>query len=101
MYLQFIYCFFFHKLDPNAGIVFMGYVVAANPLGQILFNPLFGLWGNKIKSVRIPLYVTIVLFCLSSVLYSCLGAFPSGSVKYVMLLSRFLVGVGSGMAELN
>lgn len=77
----------------------MGYVVAAYPLGQMLFSPLFGHWGNKMKSIRLPLYVTIGLFCLASAMYACLDAFPSGSVKYVMLLSRFLVGVGSGMAK--
>lgn len=79
----------------------MGYVVAAYPLGQMLFSPLFGLWGNNSKSVRFPLHVTIGLFCLASAMYACLGSFPSGSDKYVMLLSRFLVGVGSGMAEPN
>lgn len=75
----------------------MSYVMAASPLGQVLFSPLFGLWGNKTKSVRMPLYVTIGLFGLASVMYSCLGSFPSDSVKYFMLLSRFLVGVGAGM----
>lgn len=79
----------------------MGYVVAANPLGQMLFDPLIGHWASKIKSVRLPLNATIILFCLTNALYSCLGAFPIGSVKYAMLLARFLSGVGSGMDEIN
>lgn len=79
----------------------MGYVVAAYPLGQMLFGPVFGYWGNKMKSIRLPLYVSIGLFCLASAIYACLETFPSGSVKYIMFLSRFMVGVGSGKAELN
>lgn len=74
--------------------------MAAYPLGQMLFSPLIGYWGNNIKSVHLPMYVTIGLFCLASAMYSCLDAFPSDSVKYVMALSRFLVGVGSGMAKM-
>lgn len=74
----------------------MGYVVASNPLGQMLFSPLFGLWGNKTKSVRIPLLCSVAVFCMSSGLYSSLELFPSVNVKYWMFLSRFLVGVGSG-----
>lgn len=89
------------QLDPNAGKVFMGYVVAANPLGQMVFEPLFAHWRNKIKSIRLPLIVTIAVFGLFNVLYSCLGVFPSGSVKYVMLITRFLTGVGTGMAKLK
>lgn len=75
----------------------MGYIVAVNPLGQMLFSPLFGHWGNKTKSARFPLLVSIGLFCVASIMYSCLEAFPSSYVKYFMMLSRFLVGVGSGI----
>ncbi|XP_037047461.1 major facilitator superfamily domain-containing protein 8 [Bradysia coprophila] len=86
---------FLDKLDPNAGKEFMGLVVASNPFGQMLFSPLFGWWGNKIKSVRIPLFCSIAIFCVASAMYSTLEYFPSATVKYWMLLSRFLVGVGS------
>lgn len=79
----------------------MGYVVASNPFGQMLFSPLFGYWGNKIKSVRIPLFCSIAIFCIASGMYSTLEYFPSATVKYWMLLSRFLVGVGSGISKIN
>lgn len=74
----------------------MGYVVASNPFGQMLFSPLFGYWGNKIKSVRVPLFCSIAIFAVASAMYSTLEYFPTATVKYWMLLSRFLVGVGSG-----
>ncbi len=85
------------QLDPTAGKIFMGFVVASNPFGQMLFSPLFGWWGNKIKSVRVPLFCSIAIFCIASGMYSTLEYFPARTVKYWMLLSRFLVGVGSGI----
>lgn len=48
------------QLDPTAGKEFMGFIVAANPLGQMIFSPLFGWWSNKIKSIRVPLLVSMV-----------------------------------------
>lgn len=74
----------------------MGYVVASNPFGQMIFSPLFGYWGNKIQSVRLPLFCSIAIFSIASGIYSSLELFPNEFVKYWMLLSRFLVGVGSG-----
>ena len=38
---------YLHKLDKKASKEFMGYVVAANPLGQMLFSPLVGWWETK------------------------------------------------------
>lgn len=73
----------------------MGYVVAANPLGQMLFSPLVGWWANKLGSIRIPLLVSLAVFTFSSGIYSALELFVEYR-KYWMLWSRFLVGVSSG-----
>jgi ceroid-lipofuscinosis MFS transporter 7 len=73
----------------------MGYVVAANPLGQMIFSPLFGYWGNKSKSIRLPLLVSMAVFCIASAVYSSLDIIES-NVRYWMFFSRFFVGVSSG-----
>lgn len=73
----------------------MGLIVAANPLGQMIFSPLFGLWSNKSGSIRIPLLCSLALFTFASILYSSLE-FVTSYVKYWMLISRFLIGVSSG-----
>lgn len=72
----------------------MGLVVAANPLGQMVFSPIFGYWSNKMKSIRFPLMASMAIFCISSAVYSTLDMFDS-HVKYWMFLARFFVGVSS------
>lgn len=72
----------------------MGLIVAANPLGQFIFSPVFGYWANKAKSLRTPFIVSLALFAISSGLYSCLETVDS-HVKYYMALARFFVGVAS------
>lgn len=82
------------KLDPSAGKEFMGFVVAANPFGQMIFSPLVGWWSNKLGSIRIPLIVSLTIFTVSSIIYSSLELFEDYR-KYWMLVTRFLVGVSS------
>ncbi|KAJ9599283.1 hypothetical protein L9F63_010240, partial [Diploptera punctata] len=82
------------KLDPTAGKEFMGYVVGANPFGQMIFSPLFGWWGNKLGSIRLPLLFSLIVFTLSSACYSMLEVIPVHR-KYWMLAARFFVGVSS------
>ncbi|CRL08149.1 CLUMA_CG020833, isoform A [Clunio marinus] len=82
------------KLDPQAGKEFMGFIVAANPLGQMIFSPIFGWWSNKITSIRMPLLVSMAIFCVSSALYSSLDLFEN-DFKYWMFIARFFVGVSS------
>ncbi|KAH1022325.1 hypothetical protein HUJ04_011746 [Dendroctonus ponderosae] len=82
------------KLDPTAGKEFMGFIVAANPFGQMIFSPLVGWWSNKLGSIRVPLIVSLLVFTGASAIYSCLELF-GGNVKHWMLWSRFLVGVSS------
>ncbi|XP_017036099.1 major facilitator superfamily domain-containing protein 8 isoform X1 [Drosophila kikkawai] len=85
---------FLNKLDPDAGKEFMGLIVAANPLGQMIFSPIFGWWGNRLGKIRLPLLLSLSLFTLASAVYSSLELRPD-NVKYWMLGSRFLIGVSS------
>ncbi|XP_058129615.1 major facilitator superfamily domain-containing protein 8-like [Anopheles ziemanni] len=82
------------KLDPHAGKEFLGWIVAANPVGQMIFSPLIGWWGNRLGSIRLPLLCSLAMFSIASGIYSCLELFSSHQ-KYWMLYSRFLIGVSS------
>uniref|UniRef100_A0A182TET7 Major facilitator superfamily (MFS) profile domain-containing protein n=1 Tax=Anopheles melas TaxID=34690 RepID=A0A182TET7_9DIPT len=82
------------KLDPHAGKEFLGWIVGANPVGQMIFSPLVGWWGNRLGSIRLPLLCSLALFSIASGIYACLELFPTDQ-KYWMLYSRFLIGVSS------
>ncbi|XP_052891993.1 major facilitator superfamily domain-containing protein 8 isoform X2 [Anopheles moucheti] len=82
------------KLDPHAGKEFLGWIVGANPVGQMIFSPLVGWWGNRLGSIRLPLLCSLALFSIASGIYACLELFPTHQ-KYWMLYSRFLIGVSS------
>jgi len=86
------------QLDPHAGKEFMGFIVGANPLAQMIMSPLVGWWANRAGSIRTPVLTTLVVFTLASALYSALESLPEsfGPVRHWMLFSRFLVGVSSG-----
>lgn len=73
----------------------MGYIVAANPLAQMMLSPFVGWWSNKMGSIRIPMMTSLGIFTLASGMYSALELLPSHR-KYWMLFTRFLVGVSSG-----
>ncbi|KAM3955688.1 CLN7/MFS domain-containing 8 [Aphomia sociella] len=82
------------KLEPGAKKEVLGLAVGANPLGQLLFSPLVGLWANRIGSARAPLLATLALFVIASILYSQLHL-TRPHAKYWMVFARFLIGVSS------
>ncbi|XP_069944648.1 major facilitator superfamily domain-containing protein 8 isoform X2 [Cherax quadricarinatus] len=85
---------YLQQLDPGVSKEFLGWVIAANPLGQMLISPLLGYWGNKAKSNRGAFLFTLVTFTIGNGIYAILSVFGS-SARIVMILSRFLVGMSS------
>jgi ceroid-lipofuscinosis MFS transporter 7 len=83
------------QLDASIGKEFMGWVVAANPLAQMLFSPPAGWWANKLGSITLPLVTSIIIFIVSSAIYSSLEIFVAHRGAW-MFISRFLVGVSCG-----
>ena len=51
----------YFQLDDSLGKEALGWVVAANPLGQMIASPLLGLWGYKTGSIRSILQLFINL----------------------------------------
>lgn len=76
----------------------LGFVVAANPLGQMITSPLLGLWGNKAGKIRGALFATVFCFILGNAMYSLLALFEDMgdmATYYAMIVSRFIVGMSS------
>lgn len=85
---------YLQQLDTGVSKEFLGWVIAANPLGQMIASPLLGLWGNKAGSNRGAFLATILLFIVGNILYAVLSVFGSAA-RGIMIFSRFLVGVSS------
>ncbi|XP_044019585.1 major facilitator superfamily domain-containing protein 8-like [Aphidius gifuensis] len=86
---------YLNKLDRQADKRFWSYVVAANPLGAMLFALLIGWWGNIRGSPTLPMIVTLSLFVISLSFYSLLDVSPIDNKKYYMIATRFFVGVSA------
>lgn len=85
---------YLQRVDTSADASFLGWVVAAYSLGQMIASPLFGLWSNH-RPRREPLVCSIFIN-LSANIYYAYVYLPKTGNKYHMLMSRALVGFGAG-----
>ncbi|KAH7706645.1 major facilitator superfamily domain-containing protein 8, partial [Aphelenchoides avenae] len=81
-------------VDPTATENFFGYVVALHSLGQMIGSPLMGYWSNRSKSISMSLLLGLVLMFVGNGVYLSAQLLPSNR-KYMILLSRLIVGIGS------
>lgn len=85
---------YLQKIDDSANASFLGWVVAAYSLGQMVASPIFGLWSNH-RPRREPLVCSIFIN-LSANIYYAYAYLPKDYNKYHILLSRAFVGFGAG-----
>ncbi|KAM9335261.1 major facilitator superfamily domain-containing protein 8 [Symphorus nematophorus] len=85
---------YLQRIDESANASFLGWVVAAYSLGQMLASPLFGLWSNH-RPRREPLVCSIFIN-LSANIYYAYAYLPRTNNKFHMLMSRAFVGFGAG-----
>ncbi|CAJ1086270.1 major facilitator superfamily domain-containing protein 8 isoform X1 [Xyrichtys novacula] len=85
---------YLQKVDDTANASFLGWVVAAYSLGQMVASPIFGLWSNH-RPRREPLVCSIFIN-LSANIYYAYAYLPPNNNKYHILISRAFVGFGAG-----
>ncbi|TNM93949.1 hypothetical protein fugu_002125 [Takifugu bimaculatus] len=81
-------------IDVSADASFLGWVVAAYSLGQMIASPLFGLWSNH-RPRKEPLVCSIIIN-LSANIYYAYAYLPTKDKKIHILMSRAFVGFGAG-----
>ena len=86
-------------LDNTQLMTLFGWMVAINPIGQMLFSPPLGWLTQRVGSIRLTCIITCVLYILGNLLYSVLPAFPDTNSGWtragMMLFARLLVGIGT------
>uniref|UniRef100_A0A3B4U9T9 Major facilitator superfamily domain containing 8 n=1 Tax=Seriola dumerili TaxID=41447 RepID=A0A3B4U9T9_SERDU len=85
---------YLQKIDDSANASFLGWVVAAYSLGQMVASPIFGLWSNY-RPRREPLVCSIFIN-LSANIYYAYAYLPKTNNKFHILMSRAFVGFGAG-----
>uniref|UniRef100_A0A0K0EZB2 MFS domain-containing protein n=1 Tax=Strongyloides venezuelensis TaxID=75913 RepID=A0A0K0EZB2_STRVS len=86
---------YLEKNDPKGDQTFFGYIVAAYSLGQLLASPLVGYWSNKIKQIKLPVQTGLSFMLIGNLIHIFLVLFPTDSRRWIMMVGRFLTGVGS------
>uniref|UniRef100_A0A3Q3WG88 Major facilitator superfamily (MFS) profile domain-containing protein n=1 Tax=Mola mola TaxID=94237 RepID=A0A3Q3WG88_MOLML len=85
---------YLQRIDESADASFLGWVVAAYSLGQMVASPIFGLWSNY-RPRREPLVCSIFIN-LSANIYYAYAYLPRTDNKFHMLMARAFVGFGAG-----
>lgn len=85
---------YLQRVDDTANASFLGWVVAAYSLGQMVASPIFGLWSNY-RPRREPLACSILINVSANIYYAYVYL-PRNNNKFHMLLSRAFVGFGAG-----
>ena len=83
------------SLNQDTTDIFYSCVISVYPLGIFISSPLLGFWFNKINT-RQPIVFVLVLVTLSNIVYVYCNLLPPKLATWVVLVTRFLMGVGSG-----
>uniref|UniRef100_A0A0N5A3I1 MFS domain-containing protein n=1 Tax=Parastrongyloides trichosuri TaxID=131310 RepID=A0A0N5A3I1_PARTI len=83
-------------LDPNANVDVLGWIVASFSIGQTFGSPVFGFWSQKSSSTTNIVCCGIFFTIIGNMIYTALPSFPSNCVVEWMIVSRLIVGFGSG-----
>ncbi|XP_038588806.1 major facilitator superfamily domain-containing protein 8 [Micropterus salmoides] len=85
---------YLQRIDDGADATFLGWVVAAYSLGQMVASPIFGLWSNY-RPRREPLVCSIFINLLANIYYAY-AYLPRTNNRFHLLMSRAFVGFGAG-----
>lgn len=75
---------------------FFGIVMAFSGIGEAISAPIFGYWTNRTGRVTKPLLTSLCITAMGNISYLCLNAFSLSLLPFILPLTRFLTGAGSG-----
>lgn len=86
------------QVDINSTTKFLGWVVAAYSVGQLVASPVLGVWADH-RPTWEPLIISLLINVVFSVLYCYAGAFTQQhhTSGWIVLISRALIGFGAGV----
>ncbi|XP_077984078.1 major facilitator superfamily domain-containing protein 8-like [Glandiceps talaboti] len=85
---------YLQSIAPTKDTTFLGWLVAAFSLGQLVASPLFGLCSNYVTP-KWPVAFTLVIGIFANILYGYVAAFHTNN-GVIMMVSRVFVGISAG-----
>ena len=79
--------------------------MAADALAQLIFAPVIGYVADYFATIRPVIITCSIIFSFGNLMYSMISLIPQsfGNLKQArfvaMLVSRFIVGIGSGILD--
>uniref|UniRef100_A0A183C7Z9 MFS domain-containing protein n=1 Tax=Globodera pallida TaxID=36090 RepID=A0A183C7Z9_GLOPA len=85
---------FMRILDKSVTVGFFGLVIAMYSVSQIIASPILGIWSNRIGKLKPPLIFCNLTMFVGNFMYFLVELFPTEQTRYVMVISRFIAGIG-------
>ncbi|KAL3073170.1 hypothetical protein niasHT_035446 [Heterodera trifolii] len=85
---------FLRTKDKTVSEGFFGVVITMYSVSQIIASPLLGIWSNQIGKLKPPLILCNLTMFVGNLIYFLIELFPPEHTRYLMLVSRFIVGIG-------
>jgi len=80
--------------QQGANSAFVGYVNGAYSAARLISAPLFGYWAER-RTFKESVVINLAIFVVGNMLYALAGT--SIGSPMMILIARFLVGLGSGI----
>ncbi|CAF1210482.1 unnamed protein product [Adineta steineri] len=88
---------FLQIIDTTSEATFLGWLVAAFSIGQLIASPLIGYITNQTNKNTMPLVISTALIAASNILYAYVQSINNVGMsnKWWLMLSRFIMGIGA------
>lgn len=95
--LLFLSCHF--EVDKSADATFLGWLVAAFSIGQLIVSPIIGYVANRTDNNKLPLIISTALIVVANVLYAYIQSLNNFifANRWWIMIARFIMGVGAGL----
>ncbi|CAF1544679.1 unnamed protein product [Rotaria magnacalcarata] len=88
---------FLQIVDPHADASFLGWLVAAFSIGQLIASPIIGYIANRTDNNKLLLVLSTALIVVANILYAYIQSINNLVVsnKWWIMLARFIMGIGA------
>uniref|UniRef100_A0A0N4ZMV4 MFS domain-containing protein n=1 Tax=Parastrongyloides trichosuri TaxID=131310 RepID=A0A0N4ZMV4_PARTI len=91
---------FLKTFDPDATEFFYGIIISSYSIGNVVFSPIMGYASNRIKQIKILLYVGLICQFIGNLIYFFVEILPFDNKKIFLIIARLITGIGASNVSL-